>query len=64
MNSTKGAPFLSQLSGTLKFITKIRSTKIIQIFRISTGRFGDLCFYKMKEDIFWRLNEKQAPRFD
>lgn len=31
MNSTKGTTFLSQLSGTLKLITKTKRTKIIQI---------------------------------
>lgn len=64
MNSTKGTKCLSQLSGTLKFITKTKRTKIIQIFRSSTASFGDLRCYKIKEEICWRLHEKQAPTFD
>lgn len=64
MNSTKVTTFLSQLSGTLKFIIKIKRTNPIQIIRSSTASFGDLRFYKIKEKLFQRLNEKLVPRFD
>lgn len=64
MNSTEVTTFLTQLSATLKFIIKIKRTNPIQIIRSSTANFGDLRFYKIKEKLFPKLNEKPVPKFD